>query len=131
MPKQPAKPALPPEQRANMKPSTMDAMTPQRQASMKLVDKGKAMLDANDPSRAADTLMAAVNIDSTNGVAYYYLAVANEKLGQHDVAMGLLDKAEALLGADDEWRARIDQMRGGMDASTPKPVVPSPIDVAF
>lgn len=128
-PKLPPSPA--PAQRANVRPSTKDAVTPQRQASMKLVAKGKELLDRRDPEQAANVLMNAVNVDPSNGVAYYYLAVANEEMGQHDVAMGLCDKAEALLGADDAWLVRINQLRGGIDEPAKQRMIQSPIDAAF
>lgn len=104
----------------NAKPSTADVVTPQRQASMRLVDMGVGQLNVEANDRAAGYFMDAVKVDSSNGVAYYYLALANAKLGQQAVARGLLDKAEALLGADDEWRAKINELRGGLDA----PVTP-------
>ena len=118
-------------QRANARPSTMDVMTPQRQASNRLVSKGKALIDSGDFDRAAGVLMDAVNVDSSNGVAYYYLAVANVKLGNNEVAAGLLDKAEAQLGADEEWQSKINQLRAGLGIPEPTPVVQSPIDVSF
>ena len=124
-------PTPPPAQRANVRPSTKDVVTPQRQASMKLVEKGKALIDRRDPEQAASVLMNAVNVDPGNGVAYYYLAVANEEMGQHDVAMGLCDKAEALLGADDSWLVRINQLRGGIDEPQKQRMIQSPIDAAF
>ena len=124
-------PMPPPAQRANVRPSTKDAVTPQRQASMKLVEKGKALIDRRDPEQAASVLMNAVNVDPSNGVAYYYLAVANEEMGQHDVAMGLCDKAEALLGAVDSWLVRINQLRGGIDEPQKQRMIQSPIDAAF
>ena len=98
---------------------------------MKLVEKGKALIDRRDPEQAASVLMNAVNVDPGNGVAYYYLAVANEEMGQHDVAMGLCDKAEALLGADDSWLVRINQLRGGIDEPQKQRMIQSPIDAAF
>jgi len=75
--------------------------------------------------------MDAVNVDSSNGVAYYYLAVASAKQGKAEVAEGLLDKAEALLGADEEWGARIDDLRANLGAPGSDKIVTSPIDVSF
>lgn len=126
----PARP-LPEPTRMNLKPSTMDAVTPQRQASLKLVDRGKALIDSKEYERAAASFRDAINLDARNGVAYYYLAMADAKLGQFEVALGLLEKAEALLGADEEWMGRIDELRLDIGAPVSKPVVPSPIDQAF
>lgn len=106
-------------------------MTPQRQASMRLAERGKAMLDAGDPDRAAAVCMDAVGVDATNGVAYFYLAVANEQLGKREIASGLLDKAEALLGADEEWQGKINELRTRMGEPVSPITLPSPIDREF
>lgn len=116
----------------NVRPSTLDVMTPQRQASMRLVEKGRALADSGDYERAAASFRDAINVDGSNGIAYYYMASADAKLGQIDVALGLLDKAEALLGADAEWMAKIDELRTDLGVPhSERPVVPSPIDQAF
>lgn len=108
------------------------AMTPQHQASMRLVDRGNAQLASGDAERAATTFREAVNVDARNGVAYYSLALAESKRGQTAIAAGLLDKAEALLDRDPEWLGRIDELRTQLGISvTPRPVVPSPIDQSF
>lgn len=98
---------------------------------MRLVDKGMKLMEGGDFERAAQTLTDAIKVDSTNGEAYYYLAIADKQLGQVDEAMGLLDKAEALLGADNEWLMRINELRGvQMERSSVKePSVP--IQVKF
>jgi len=128
----PERPRAPAEiQRANVRPSTMDVMTPQRQASNRLVSRGVSLIDAGEFDRAATTLMDAVNVDSSNGVAYFYLAVANERMGNGEVAAGLLDKAEAQLGADEEWMGRINELREAMGLPGRSPIVDSPIDVSF
>lgn len=120
----------PPAPRSNVTPSTQDVVTPKRAASMQLVERGKALLDVEDADRAAAVLMDAVNVDGSNGVAYYYLAAANQRLGKHEIALGLLDKAEAMLGADGEWMGRIDELRAAMGQTT-TPIGPSPIDQGF
>lgn len=98
---------------------------------MRLVEKGKAELSAHDADRAAAIFMDAVNVDASNGVAYYYLAVANHELGKTEIALGLLDKAEATLGADPEWMGKIDELRASMGGADTTPVGPSPIDQQF
>jgi tetratricopeptide (TPR) repeat protein len=105
--------------------------TPARLASNRLLDRGKAQLDSRDYSRAATTLRDAINVDTTNGAAYYYLALAQARLEQPDLALGLLDKAEALLGSDEGWAAMIEDLRREIGAPATHQVVPSPIDQAF
>lgn len=107
-------------------------MTPRRQASMRLVDKGNVFVASMDYERAAALFRDAINVDGSNGVAYYYMAVADAKLGAVDVAAGLLDKAEAMLGADSEWMTKIDELRTELGLSpAAHPTAPSPIDEAF
>lgn len=125
------KPAAEPP-RMNVRPSTLDVVTPQRQASMRLVEKGRTLADAGDYERAAASFRDAVNVDGSNGIAYYYMAFVDAKLGHIDVALGLLDKAEALLGADAEWMARIDELKTELGVPpSGRPAMPSPIDQAF
>ena len=98
---------------------------------MRLIDKGKTFLDEDDLTKATAMFRDAVNVDPSNGVAYFYLALADAKIGQRDIALGLLDKAEALLGADEEWMAKINDLRSDLGAGVSKPIVSSPIDVGF
>lgn len=86
---------------------------------------------ADEYERAASVLRDAINIDSTNGVAYFYLAECDAKLGQTEVALGLLDKAEALLGANTEWMTKIDELRASLGGPSSRPLAPSPIDQTF
>lgn len=105
--------------------------TPARLASDRLVEKGRGYLDAGDLEKAQSALRDAVNVDSANGVAYYWLAIAQARMGEAEVAMGLLDKADALLSRDPEWSERIDQARRDIGVGPSNEVVPSPIDEAF
>ncbi len=105
--------------------------TPARQASDRLVEKGKGLLDTGELERAQSTFRDAINVDSNNGVAYYWLAITQARLGETDVALGLLDKADALLSRDPEWSERIDKARKDMGMGPSNHVAPSPIDQAF
>jgi Tfp pilus assembly protein PilF len=105
--------------------------TPARQASDRLVEKGKSFLDGGKLERAKSTFRDAVNVDSNNGVAYYWLAITQGRLGETDVAMGLLDKADALLSRDPDWSERIEKARKDLGIGPSNHVVPSPVDEAF
>lgn len=98
---------------------------------MRLVEKGKGYLDGGDFEKAKSVFRDAVNVDSNNGIAYYWLAITQARIGETDVAMGLLDKADALLSRDPEWSERIDQARKDMGVGPSNHVVPSPVDEAF
>ena len=85
--------------------------SPARSASMNMVAKGKKQLDNGNLQKAKGILQEAVTVDSTNGVAYYYLAKTRFQLKQHEEALGILDKAESLLGSSDEWTEAIGLLR--------------------
>lgn len=104
---------------------------PERQASERLVEKGRALMENGQCERAAALFRDAVGVDTTNGHAYYYLAVAQAELGHPDVALGLLDKAEALLAHEELWAEKIDELRRELGSRGPGEIVPSPIDQAF
>ena len=110
-----------------------EIITPQRQASLRLVERGKQQLEVAHLDLAATTFRDAVSVDSTNGVAYYHLAVTQAKLDQPDVALGLLDKAESLLMHDREWVGRINELREelGAPTTTAVPLEIDPVDEAF
>lgn len=135
--KRPAHKRLPPERREPkdaIRPYEQApevAATPARQASDRLVEKGKAFLDDGELERAKSTFRDAVNVDSNNGVAYYWLAIAQGRLGETDVALGLLDKADALLSRDPDWSEKIEKARKDLGMGPSNHVVPSPVDEAF
>lgn len=85
--------------------------SPARSASMDVVSKGKVLFDNGDMNGALGKFQEAVVIDSTNGVAYYYLAKARAMSGQHREALGILEKAESILGLQDEWKEAIELLR--------------------
>ena len=92
--------------------SSADEMaSPERRASMRLVEQGRLLLDQDELEAATVAFRDAVNVDGTNGVAYYYLALAYVRMDRQEIAVGLLDKAEAMLGYDKEWMDRIDELR--------------------
>lgn len=104
---------------------------------MRLVDRGGAQLNSDDYELAAATFRDAINVDSTNGVAYYYLAKANALLGESEAAVGILDKAEALLAGDEVWLRRVNGLRVEISSGDvgqgggEKVIAPPPIDEAF
>ncbi|MFH1653195.1 MAG: hypothetical protein ABIE74_03975 [Pseudomonadota bacterium] len=87
----------------------------QRKASMGLVEKGIGFLENDQPTESARLFQSAVDVDGSNGVAYYYLAVANHKLGEDEAALGLLEKADTLFGSDRYWSERIENLRAEID----------------
>jgi tetratricopeptide (TPR) repeat protein len=105
------------------------AGTPQRAASRQLVESGMVQLEAKNYELAAVRFQDAINVDPRNGAAYYYLALADFYLEQYDTAVGLLDKAEALLRHDERWMERIENLRATIvtDEEVDKEQSPQPI----
>ena len=82
------------------------AATPERDASLQVVEEGKGYLITGQAGEAARRFERAARIDPTNGFAYYYLGRARIELGDTGRAVGILEKAETLLGPYPEWRER-------------------------
>lgn len=88
------------------------------------------LLEAQSYDQASSTLRDAINVDSTNGAAYYYLAEAYAGNEENDLALGILDKAEALFKNDASWIERINALKVKL-GGTPTITGPTPIDSAF
>ena len=95
------------------------------------METGKSALSGGNAERAAALFRDAINVDGSNGIAFYHLAEAELTLGSKDEVLGLLDKAEALLGSDTAWMEKIEKLRAELGAPASHPVVGSPIDQAF
>lgn len=94
--------------------------TPQRAASQQLINKGKDYLAAGNFDMAARTFQDAVSVDSSNGIAYYYLAKTRYHLKQYDQALGVLDKAESLLTNSAEWIETVSALRNEIQETAAK-----------
>jgi len=122
-----------PPARETMEPVTAPEVKagPERVASDQLVDKGRKLMDQGDFDRAASAFGSAVNVDTTNGAAYYYLALARARQGDTEAALGILDKADALLMHDEAWAEKIAELRKELGAPASGEIVPSPLDQSF
>ncbi len=89
--------------------------TPARRASNALVEKGKALMSAGENELGSGRFKGAIQLDPSNGQAYYYLALSYSKTGQSDLAHGALDKASNLLRHDPEWSEKIDELRQDLE----------------
>ena len=70
------------------------------------------MLEAGDPARALTRLEKTIVIDSTNAYGYFYLALAQYRLGRFKESLNFLDVAESRLSAEPFWLAEIHALRG-------------------
>lgn len=87
------------------------AEAPERTASERLVERGRALLAVDSAAGAASVLERAVRVDPSNGRAYLELARARIRLGEPSVARGLLQRAAALLRPYPELEARVDSLQ--------------------
>lgn len=85
--------------------------TPKRGASQSLIDEGLRLLQRENYDKALRSFESAIQIDPENGIAYYYAAKANVLRGKPESALGFLDKAELLMGHDEKWKQKIDELR--------------------
>lgn len=90
------------------------AETPQRRASHRVIEEGKGYLIAGQPREAVQRFQNAVRIDPTNGFGYYELGRAYAALGDRERALGVLEKADSLLGPYPYWRARVVQLMASL-----------------
>jgi len=82
------------------------AGTPARESSLRVVEEGKGYLIAGQATEAERRFATATRIDPTNGFAYYWLGRARVEEGNVPGAVGVLEKAESLLGPYPAWRDR-------------------------
>lgn len=89
-----------------------------RAASDRLVERGRRLLEQERAREAAGVLERAVRRDPSNGHAYLALARARVRLGEAGSAVGLLERASALLREDEPGAAaRADSLRAALEAS--------------
>lgn len=82
------------------------AGTPSRESSLRVVEEGKGYMIAGRTAEAASRFDTASRIDPTNGFAWYWLGRARIAAGDRAGAIGVLEKAESLLGPYPDWRDR-------------------------
>ena len=91
------------------------AGTPTRESSLRVVEEGKGYLIAGQATEAGRRFSTASRIDPTNGFAWYWLGRARIAEGDRSGAVGVLEKAESLLGPYPAWHDRalslLDQLR--------------------
>ena len=107
-------PALPPPlaDDSSLLAKITPATLPQRAASLRLTDEGRKILDAGDAAKALTRLEKTIVIDSTNPYGYFYLAMAQYRMGRYRESLNFLDIAESRLGPEPFWLAEIHALRG-------------------
>jgi hypothetical protein len=91
------------------------AGTAARASSLRVVEEGKGYLIAGRAKEAEARFATATRIDGTNGFAYYWLGRARIAAGDGAGAVGVLEKAESLLGPYPDWRDRTRALLDGLN----------------
>lgn len=86
---------------------TAGAGLPQREASMKLLLQGQALIRAERNDAALGRFEQAIRVDSTNPYSHYFVARAHYFLDNHRESLNFLEVAESGLAADDRWLAEV------------------------
>lgn len=107
----PEKRPAPAEAPAEDLPESQRILTPRRDASQRLVQIGQSYLEVGQTDKAVQTFQEAINVDSENGVAYFYMAKALSRRGSYDDALHLLERAATFLGGEEPWRERVEGLR--------------------
>lgn len=87
------------------------AVLPQRNASMKLLQQGRTLLQGVTYKAALARFEQAVGIDATNPYSHYFIARAHYFLENHRESLDFLDLAELRLAADARWLAEVHVLR--------------------
>ena len=85
---------------------------PQRRASMKLVQQGRALLRDERYKAALGRFEQAVGLDAANPYSHYFIARAHYLLSNYRQSLSFLEVAELKLGADARWLAEVLVLRG-------------------
>ena len=107
-------------------PSLPRSRAPERGASYDLLSKGNNALAEGKFETAIDLFQESINLDPTNGVAYYYLAVAKSRVTEEEETdtgeiLDLLDRAEGLLEGEPSWKKSIERFREEILTSPARP----------
>ena len=84
---------------------------PQREASMKLLQQGQALLRAERHEAALARFEQAIRVDSSNPYSHYFVARAHYFLGSYRESLNFLEVAESGLAVDDRWLAEVYVLR--------------------
>jgi len=95
-----------------MEPLALSASTPERAASMRLVEQGQDEISKGRFERAAYRLSQAMEVDSTNPFAYFYLGVVRMRTSRYQQAADLFGRAADLFSMFKSWKAEALAYRG-------------------
>lgn len=86
--------------------------TPQRAASLRLIEEGRKFLESGEYKQALGSFERAIAVDATNPYSHYFVARAHFFLGNYAESLNFLDVAESLLGWHKRWLSEISVLKG-------------------
>jgi len=90
-------------------------LSPHAQASLRLTDQGRLLLEEGKAGDAIGMLERAINVDSTNGLNYYYLSEAWLYKGNFRAAEEFNGLARIYLKDSPQWMVRVSAQEDRID----------------
>ena len=85
----------------------LEDLSPRSQASLRLTEQGRVLLEEGKASDAIRMLERAINLDTANGLNYYYLSEAWFFKGKFKQAEEFNGLARIYLKGSPEWMVRV------------------------
>lgn len=89
----------------------LDDLSPRAQASLRLTEQGRLLLESGRPNNAICILEQAINLNPANGLNYYYLSEAWLFKGKFEQAAEFNALAELYLEDSRQWRLRVNEQK--------------------
>ena len=90
----------------------LEDLSPRAQASLRLTEQGRILLEDGKTNDAISTLEQAINLNPTSGLNYYYLSEAWLSSGKFEQASEFNRLAEIYLEESPEWTLKVNEQRG-------------------
>lgn len=118
-PVRPTPPKVVPAPVIQAPPPVPEPSRPERNASNDFLLQGKEKLEAQEYPGAMNLFHEAINLDPSNGPAYYYLAWSKYLSGDNEEILEILDRAEGLLSGRKDWLPAIHSLRQQVQSGIP------------
>ncbi len=93
----------------------LEDLSPRAQASLRLTEQGRVLLEDGKTGDAIRTLERAINLSPNNGLNYYYLSEAWLFKGKFEQAEEFNRLAEIYLKESPEWTQKVMVQRGRIE----------------
>jgi tetratricopeptide (TPR) repeat protein len=93
-------------------PTLSQSLTPEQTVSLRLTQEGEEALLRGSMIEASNTFAKAIDLDPSNGFAYYFLGEINFQKGKYHQSLTFLEKAEGILQKRSHWLSKIYSLMG-------------------